>query len=143
MVGTKHRYGDADSTAFGYQFGQIPGMPAHFDGDPRLIEFIATEKRDPALHCGEILSANSFITGETAGLLQERFPDALATDMESAAIAQVAFNHQVGFVCVRSISDLCGDDAAQEWDDSIGTVAARSAQAVWNLIELLANDELN
>lgn len=139
VVGTRYRYGDADSTAFGYQYGQIPGMPACFDGDQRLIDLIFGEHDDPSLHCGEILSANSFVTGELAGLLQQRFPEALATDMESAAIAQVAFSHEVGFVCVRSISDLCGDDAAQEWDDSIGTVAARSAQAVWNLIQLLAS----
>ena len=38
------------------------------------------------------------------------YPDALAVDMESAAIAQVCYLKNVPFICMRVISDTPGGD---------------------------------
>ena len=51
------------------------------------------------------------------------YPDAIAVDMESAAIAQVCFIKNVPFICIRVISDTPGadDNIAQYesfWDDA-------------------------
>lgn len=137
IVGETYRYSDADSTAFGYAFGQIPSMPERYLGDERLLELVRADDTDAAVHVGEIVSGNSFIDARLAPVVQERFPDALAADMESTAIAQVAHGYRLPFVCVRSISDLCGPSAGDDFGGSIETVAQRSADAVWRLVAQL------
>lgn len=134
IVGRSYRYADADATAFGYEYGQIPSMPASYPGDERLLSLVAEDHVDGAVHIGDIVSGNSFVAGELALQLRERYPEALAADMESTAIAQVAWAAKVPFVCVRSISDLCTPQAGSDFKGNIDDVAARSAAAVWRLV---------
>lgn len=133
IVGDSYRYADADSTAFGYEFGQIPSMPLAYAGDPHLLDLVRADEADDTVHVGEIVSGNSFIDARLAPTVQQRFPRALAADMESTAIAQVAQGYKLPFVCVRSISDLCGPSAATDFRGAVETVAERSAAAVWRL----------
>ncbi|GAA1392289.1 5'-methylthioadenosine/adenosylhomocysteine nucleosidase [Luteococcus peritonei] len=137
IVGDSYRYADADSTAFGYEYGQIPSMPLAYAGDERLLEMVRADQADDTVHVGEIVSGNSFIDARLAPTVQERFPQALAADMESTAIAQVARGYKLPFVCVRSISDLCGPSAATDFRGAVETVAERSAAAVWRLVAQL------
>ncbi|MGK7318012.1 5'-methylthioadenosine/S-adenosylhomocysteine nucleosidase, partial [Salmonella enterica] len=37
VVSDEARYHDADVTAFGYEYGQLPGCPAGFKADDKLI----------------------------------------------------------------------------------------------------------
>ena len=37
-IASEVRHHDVDVTAFGYEMGQVPGMPAGFAPDPKLIE---------------------------------------------------------------------------------------------------------
>ena len=137
IVGRSYRYADADATAFGYEYGQIPSMPASFPGDERLLSLVEADRSDATVHLGEIISGNSFVAGDLAHTLRERFPEALAADMESTAIAQVAWEAGLPFVCVRSISDLCAPEAGEDFRGNIDDVAARSAAAVWRLVSQL------
>lgn len=137
IVGSAYRYADADATAFGYEIGQIPSMPVSYPGDPRMLEIVAADRSDVSVHCGEIVSGNSFVAGDITPVVRERFPEALAADMESAAIAQVAWGRGIPFVSVRSISDLCGPAADEDFRGSIHDVAQRSAAAVWRLVDAL------
>lgn len=137
IVGGSYRYADADATAFGYEYGQIPSMPVSFAGDEHLLSLVEADDTDDTVHVGEIVSGNSFVAGELATTLRTRFPQALAADMESTAIAQVAWGMGVPFVCVRSISDLCTPSANDDFKGNIDTVAQRSADAVWRLLEQL------
>lgn len=137
IVGRSYRYADADATAFGYEYGQIPSMPVSFPGDERLLGLMQADDSDATVHLGEIVSGNSFVAGELTHTLRERFPEALAADMESTAIAQVAWAAKLPFVCVRSISDLCAPEAGQDFKGNIEDVAARSAAAVWRLVAQL------
>lgn len=73
---------------------------------------------------GLIASGDIFISqpSEVAHIL-EMYPDALACDMESAAIAQVCYLKNVPFICLRVISDTPGaaDNIAQYenfWEDA-------------------------
>lgn len=137
IVGGSYRYSDADATAFGYEYGQIPSMPVSFAGDEHLLSLVEADDTDDTVHVGEIVSGNSFVAGELATTLRTRFPQALAADMESTAIAQVAWGMGIPFVCVRSISDLCTPSANDDFKGNIDTVAQRSADAVWRLLEQL------
>lgn len=137
IVGRSFRYADADATAFGYAYGQVPGLPVSFPGDERLLDLVAADHSDQTVHLGEIVSGNSFVAGDLALVLRERFPEALAADMESTAIAQVAWQAEVPFVCVRSISDLCAPSANDDFRGNIADVAERSAAAVWRLVDAL------
>ncbi|GGH41298.1 5'-methylthioadenosine/S-adenosylhomocysteine nucleosidase [Microbacterium album] len=116
----------ADVRPFGYALGQVPGMPERFDIDASLRgAFLA----GPGVREGAIGSGEAFVTAALAERLREDFPDLLAVDMESAAIAQVAYNHGVPFVSVRAVSDLCAPDGS-EFLTHIDDAAERSARVV-------------
>ena len=139
VVGTEFRYTDADATAFGYAPGQVPGMPEAFTASPHLVAaargLAAREGR--ALWRGTMLSGGSFVTAENVGGARETFPEALSTDMESTSLAQVCQIHGRDFLALRSISDLCGPAAGQQFHLELDVVARLSAQAVTELIGAL------
>ena len=63
----------------------------------------------PQVHQGLVVSGDRFFNhGDQVRQLREVLPDALAVDMESAAMAQVCADYRVPFAAVRSISD-CAD----------------------------------
>jgi len=68
--------------------------------------------RRSRLHQGLILSGDRFVSTRAEQLaLRTELPDALAVEMEGAAVAQVCRDHGVPFAAVRLISDRA-DDAA-------------------------------
>lgn len=118
----------ADVRAFGYALGQVPGMPAEFDAAAELRGAALADSSACVVRSGDIGSGDRFVTTEVAHHLRRDFPTISAVDMESAAIAQIAFRHGAPFVSVRAISDLCapdGDEFLTHIDD-----AARNSAAV-------------
>lgn len=126
-VGTEHRYHNADATAFGYALGQVPGMPASFPVEQDALSRIAHR---PEVIMGPHVSGDTFVDGPRIGRLLTDFPDAVATEMEATAIAQVAHSFGVGFISVRGISDLCGVDAAADHSATVDAVSDASAEVV-------------
>ena len=88
------------------EIGRVQGLPLYFDGAQRLLDLLP--QRDD-LHKGLICSGDQFID-EMAGVqrIKGNFPEALAVDMESGAIAQVCHLRQVPFLALRVISDSPG-----------------------------------
>lgn len=138
------RYTDADATAFGYAPGQVPGMPEAYQGDRASLAHLrgredllrqatATSGR-ASLHVGLMLAGQSFVTAKNVAGTRETFPQALSTDMESTALAQVAAGAGLPFVSVRGISDLCGPEAGQDFHIGAEEAAARSAALVVDLL---------
>lgn len=86
--------------------GAIQGLPLYFDGDEQLLSKLPVRgdvKR------GLICSGDHFIDKmEDVVALKEQFPEALAVDMESAAIAHVCYKRGVRFLSLRVISDSPG-----------------------------------
>ncbi|WP_374673977.1 5'-methylthioadenosine/adenosylhomocysteine nucleosidase [Ideonella sp.] len=75
-------------------------------------EVAAFVGRTPRVHRGLVLSGDRFVATAAEGTaLRERLPDALAVEMEGAAVAQVCHAFGVPLAVVRSISDRA-DDAA-------------------------------
>lgn len=101
------------------QKGQIMGMPARFESSRKLQE------RALKLDCGTKINSGLIVTGDwfvdskekMRGILND-FPEAMAVDMESAAIAQVCWQYAVPFISFRIISDIpLKDDKAQMYFD--------------------------
>lgn len=139
VVGTEYRYADADATAFGYAPGQVPGMPEAFLAHTRLVEMAASllNQSDVTVWHAPMLSGGSFVTEHNVGATREVFPEAVSTDMESTALAQVCTTRMVPFIAVRSISDLCGPAADQQFHMEIDLVARISADAVGIVLQAL------
>lgn len=134
VVGTTFIYHDADTTAFGYAHGQVPGMPESYTADRRLVDLASNARDDYRLRRGRIVSGNSFIADHLVESVRAAFPSALAADMETAALAQVAHLFELPFVGVRAISDLCGPTASQDFSMSVDEASARAAAVVSSIV---------
>lgn len=137
-VGTDYTYTDADATAFGYEYGQVPGMPPRYSADASLIE---KARQTATSYSGEgtplfgtMLAGGSFVTAHNVKDTRELFPQALSTDMETTALAQICGSRALPFIAVRGISDLCGPAADQDFHMDAPIVAERSAQFVLALL---------
>lgn len=96
-----------DVTIPGSEYGQIQGLPARFRAEEQLLEAIDNS----AVKRGLICSGDQFISDRTQlQTIKNQFPEALAVDMESAAIAQTCFLHAVPFISFRILSDTPGAD---------------------------------
>lgn len=87
--------------------GQVQGLPQRFDADPGLLSAARSLQRERKMHFGLICTGDRFFERpEEDAKVLEMFPDALAVDMESAAIAQVCLHYGVPFLSFRLISDV-------------------------------------
>lgn len=135
IVGSEYINGGADGRAFGYVRGQVPGQPAIFHGDERMISAIkkavAThDENTPPIRIGQMLSSDAFVTEANVADTRQAFPAGLSADMESHAGAQVAHAWGIPFVSIRGISDLCGDpdDQAVSFHAELSDVAKAAAK---------------
>ena len=124
VVGSTYAYGSADATAFGYKLGQSPGQPDMFAGDEELLFHSGSASRS-----GQVLTSDSFVTSDKVEAVRAAFPNAISTDMESTAAAQICTTWGIPFVSLRCVSDLCGPAADQDYHVAIEEAAAVSAVA--------------
>ena len=132
VVGTEYAYGNADATAFGYTRGQVPGQPPRFTGATELLEHCTLD-----LRMGLMLAGDSFITAKNIGPMREDFPDALTTDMETTAAAQVCKAWDVPFISIRCVSDLCGPSADEDYHMELDHASEASARAAIDVLTYL------
>ncbi|WP_293699228.1 5'-methylthioadenosine/S-adenosylhomocysteine nucleosidase [uncultured Agrococcus sp.] len=129
-------YGTADATEFGYERGQVPGQPVRFDAAQELLG-AAKDASEQHWRFGRILSGDTFVTAKNVADTREAFPDAVATDMESCAIAQTASAFGIPWLSVRGISDLCGPEAGQDFHMDAAEAAERSRDVVVAILRAL------
>ena len=99
--------------------GQASGFPPFFECPlpSELINKLGAKQ-------GVLASGDIFVsTPDEVDHILKLYPDAVAVDMESAAIAQVCHIKNVPFICIRVISDTPGseDNIAQYesfWEDA-------------------------
>ncbi|MDX9883094.1 MAG: 5'-methylthioadenosine/adenosylhomocysteine nucleosidase [Prolixibacteraceae bacterium] len=71
-------------------------------------------KYSPRVYAGVIGSGDQFIaSAEGKKRIRDKFPDMLCTEMEGAAIAQVAADYGVPFTAIRIISDKADEQASE------------------------------
>ncbi len=109
----------------------LQGMLSDLAGHARLQ---ALGIAAPRLHRGLLLSGDRFVCGpRQAGQLREMLPEALAVDMESAAVAQVCADYRVPFAALRCISDRADATAPGDFDRFTNLVARHYSAAVLRL----------
>ncbi|RKQ41324.1 5'-methylthioadenosine/S-adenosylhomocysteine nucleosidase [Enterobacter sp. R1(2018)] len=141
VVSDEVRYHDADVTAFGYEYGQLPGCPAAFAADPKLIaaaEECITELKLNAVR-GLVISGDAFINGSVAlAKIRHNFPQAVAVEMEATAVAHVCHSFGTPFVVVRAISDVADQQSHLSFDEFLAVAAKQSTLMVEKLVQKLA-----
>jgi adenosylhomocysteine nucleosidase len=97
-------------------------------GPETLAQF---QLSSPKVHQGLIVSGDRFVsTHAESQALRESFPEALAVEMECAAVAQVCLDYGVPFAAVRTISDRADDTAHSDFNRFIREVASRYSRAI-------------
>ena len=95
----------------------------------------------PRVHTGLIVSGDRFVSSAVeCSALRAALPDALAVEMEGAAVAQVCADFGVPLAVVRTVSDRADDAAHVDFVRFIGDVASRYTVAV--VLGLLSAESL-
>ncbi|ANA35318.1 5'-methylthioadenosine/S-adenosylhomocysteine nucleosidase [Ralstonia mannitolilytica] len=85
----------------------------------------------PQVHSGLIVSGDRFVcTSAESAVLRDALPDALAVEMEGAAVAQVCHEWGVPFAAIRTISDRADDTASVDFAQFIAEVDSRYSVAI-------------
>lgn len=130
VIGSETVYHDV-WCGMGNAYGQVQGMPARFAAHPALLECATAIANQDAMRVkkGLICTGDQFITDrEALSRIKSRFPDGLACEMESAAIAQSCRILGIPFMSIRIISDTPGntENHQQQWDDFLASMGERS-----------------
>ena len=142
VLAKKLAYHDVDVTAFGYRYGQMAGgFPLYYETDENLLNQankVMEKMTGTKIHQGLIVSGDQFVHDEqTIKQIKEHFPDALANEMESTAIAQVAYQFSIPVLIVRAISDTADSNANVDFDSFIKEAGRKSAEFVCELLKVL------
>ncbi|WP_299738592.1 5'-methylthioadenosine/S-adenosylhomocysteine nucleosidase [uncultured Rossellomorea sp.] len=139
VISTEVRHHDVDVTAFGYEYGQVPQLPAAFTADEKLMKTaIASVKElgDAQVVSGLIATGDSFMNDLVrVEAIRDKFTDLQAVEMEAAAIAQVAHQFHVPFVIIRSLSDIAGKESDVSFEQYLEKAALHSAKMVMSIVE--------
>ncbi len=83
------------------------------------------------LHRGLVVSGDRFVSvRDENDALRTRLPEALAVEMEGAALAQVCHDFGVPCAVVRTVSDRADDDAHVDFNRFVADVASRYTLAL-------------
>lgn len=142
VISTEVRHHDVDVTAFGYEYGQVPKLPAGFMADEKLVELaagIAEGIEGVQAGKGLIVTGDVFMSDPArADFVRGQFPQLQAVEMEAAAIAQVAYQFGVPFVVTRALSDIAGKESDVSFDQFLDQAARHSAYLAMEMVKELA-----
>lgn len=142
-------FGQIDSTGFQVSpFRKLTGGhhdELHIPADPGLIfkakkaseevEFLPISGRQPKVFSGVIVTGDVFVSHqETVESLYQNH-QALATEMEGAAVAHICRSLGVPFIVIRSLSDNANQNARVNFNQFVGPASINSAGLVLKLLE--------
>ena len=85
----------------------------------------------PRLHSGLVISGDRFVsTAAESDALRAALPDALAVEMEGAAVAQVCADFDRPFAVLRTVSDRADDSAHVDFGRFVDEVAAEFSRDI-------------
>lgn len=117
--------------------GQVQGMPARYEGNRALVKIALSACGEVRTLPGLICSGDQFISDrETLQQIKKDFPEGLAVDMESGAIAQVCYLYKMPFLSCRIISDTPGEttDHAAQYEDFWTKAPERSFEVLKQIL---------
>lgn len=141
VAGTRMVYHDVDCGS-NYERGQMMGMPLYYESDPRLLRVALGLDGTDGLRVrgGLMCTGDQFITSrEGQAAIKRNFPEGLACEMESTAIAHTCHLKGIPFLAVRVISDTPGntDDHQAQWDTFLANMGEQSFLFVKRFLEQL------
>lgn len=127
---------DVDTTALGDPKGMVSTVnKVFFETDNSLLERF--KQSLPEAKVGTIASGDQFIADkELSKNITEQF-EAIACDMESGAVAQIAYLTDTPLAVVRGISDAADGEAAADFLTVTEKISAEVYKAVASVIEKL------
>lgn len=141
VISDEVRHHDVDVTAFGYEIGQMAGMPAAYKSDEKLMEVAKQAVEEVGEHnysVGLICSGDVFMSNpERVEAVRKDFPTMKAVEMEAAAVAQVCHQFNTPFVVIRALSDIAGQESSMSFDEFLPVAAKHSTEIVLNAITKL------
>ena len=131
---------DMDTSAIGDPVGLISGInEVYLPADAQMGETLCAAASKLGLHTllGTIASGDQFISdmGKKKWIAQTF--DAIACEMEGAAIGQVCFVNRVPFVVVRAISDDANGQAQMDYPQFAQLAAKNSVALICKMVETL------
>jgi adenosylhomocysteine nucleosidase len=106
---------------------------SRFAADPAWSDALARAAAEcgHAVHRGLVVSGDRFVaTAAESSVLRSALPDALAVEMEGAAVAQVCHDFARPFAVMRTISDRADDSAHLDFSRFVAEVASGLSRAV-------------
>ncbi|MBM7607003.1 adenosylhomocysteine nucleosidase [Lysinibacillus composti] len=141
VISKEVRHHDVDVTAFNYEIGQVPQLPAAFPADERLINIAQESVSEIGEHqfgVGLICSGDVFMSNPTrVEQVRSYFPEMKAVEMEAAAVAQVCYQFKTPFVVIRALSDIAGKESNISFDEFLPIAAKHSSEIVLKTITKL------
>ncbi|MDA1477366.1 5'-methylthioadenosine/S-adenosylhomocysteine nucleosidase [Bacillus changyiensis] len=139
VISTEVRHHDVDVTAFDYEYGQVPQLPAAFQADNQLIKIAEEEARELShiqIVKGTIATGDSFMSDpERVAFIRSKFENLYAVEMEAAAVAQVCHQFTVPFVVIRALSDIAGKESEVSFDQFLEQAAQHSTELVLRMVK--------
>lgn len=135
---------DMDATGFGYRLGEIPRMEtSEFEADEKLIQLAeeCCKRVNPEIgvHVGRVVSGDQFISNRHDKEWIVKYFGGYCTEMEGAAIAQVAYLNQVPFLVVRAISDKADNSASVDYAEFEKQAIIHSVNLIVEMVKNLAS----
>ena len=141
VISNEVRHHDVDVTAFGYEHGQVPGQPAAYPADLRLVDVARAAVEEIGAHAhatGLIASGDTFMSdADHVEKVKETFPTMIAAEMEASAVAQVCHQFGTPFVVIRALSDIAGKESSISFDEFLPVAARHSTDIVLKVISKL------
>lgn len=130
---------DMDTSPIGDPVGLISGInKIHFEADEKAVAAFENAVKEVGANsvCGTIASGDQFMSDtEKKCVIRDRF-DAIACEMEGAAVAHVAYVNNIPFAVLRAISDSASGDAQMEYPKFVAMAAERSHAIIDTFIKL-------
>jgi len=139
VVSDKITYHDFDITPFGNSRDFSESNRYVFSSNEAFINAFKSIQQNQPVWIGPMVSGNQFIhSDEQINLIDKHFPEALAAEMEGAAIAHVSSSFNCPFIVIRSISDLVRNPKNNmTFDEYLIKASERSAQFCFNFVSLI------
>lgn len=139
VVSQKVAYHDVYCGIEDEQPGRVQGMPLYFETPQNIIDKALALDYEGKIHAGLIASGDWFVDSlQKMNDIKAIYPDAVAVDMESAALAQTCHLFNVPFVSFRVISDIpAKENSLATYKDFWNTVSERSFALTSNFINAL------
>ena len=129
VISSETAYHDVDARAFDYVYGQLPGKQPRFKASEKWGKALEKAGEQTGLNIKRGLIASQ----DAIDQILHYFPEALSSEMEGAAVGQVATDHDVPYVVVRAMSDTGNEDAGVSFDEFIIEAGKRSANMLLQL----------